>query len=91
MNAKEQPFDFSLKIPADKVDSVQITLNIEIFATLKTIQVQLSELIAHQKDLNIKETLFRHDKAYDETRVAYFKVINFNHLFLIFHLGLSSM
>jgi hypothetical protein len=73
MNAKEQPFDFSLKIPADKLDSVQLTLNLEIFATLKTIQAQLSELIAHQKDLDIKETVLRHNKLCDDigiTRIA---------------------
>jgi hypothetical protein len=71
MEPENKPFDFSLKIPVDKVDSVQITLNIEILASLKTIQTQLSELIAHQKGLNVKETFFRHDKIYDEARVAY--------------------
>jgi hypothetical protein len=75
MNEENKYFDFNLKIPRDKLDSVQLTLDLEIFATLKTVQAQLSELIAHQKGLDIKETVLRHNKLYDElgtTRIVEF-------------------
>ena len=55
-----------LKVSAENFDSVQLTLNMQTYAALKTIQTQLSELIAHQKGSDVQETVLRHCKMYEE-------------------------
>ena len=48
-----------------------MSTNLGIFATAKTIQIQMSEIISVLKNADLKETILRHEKFWEETKTLY--------------------